>query len=340
MNLLNRTTTQFDRVITNVKETSRKVDCSGAAVLILHKNKVVAEEYWGKKSKQPNAQSIQESTRFHVASVRKSYIGFAVAYAVHKGFVASIDDPIEKYLSGTFLPVMKDTTIRHLLTHSHGLKKIKGTIFREFQAGESWAYRGINIDLLSQIVRNATGQTIAEIVQQQALSPLELKDTGWYGVINEKHVDVIKKANDPNWMTSTNTDGSQMNMYVSARDLAKWGYVHLNRGFINGEQMIDKEIIDLATSVQSPSFKDTDLPQNGYLWFVKDLQAKKSELGESTPTGSYQILGYTGVTLLVIPKYNLVAVRAFNSFGSPEGFDYLEDVRRFGDVVVDCVKGM
>lgn len=47
---------------------------------------------------------------------------------------------------------------------------------------------------------------------------------------------------------------------------------------------------------------------------------------------------YSGVTLLVIPKYNLVAVRAFNSFGSPEGFDYLSDVRSFGDTVMNCLK--
>ncbi len=54
--------------------------------------------------------------------------------------------------------------------------------------------------------------------------------------------------------------------------------------------------------------------------------------------GSFQILGYTGVTLLVIPEENLVAVRMFNSFGSPEGFDYLSDVRSFGNTVVDCLE--
>jgi hypothetical protein len=74
------------------------------------------------------------------------------------------------------------------------------------------------------------------------------------------------------------------------------------------------------------------------LWFVKDLPAKKSEIGAGVPKGSYQILGYTGVTLLVIPQENLVAVRMFNSFGSPEGYDYLSDVRSFGDTVMSCLK--
>lgn len=70
---------------------------------------------------------------------------------------------------------------------------------------------------------------------------------------------------------------------------------------------------------------------------MNDLPVKKSEIGESVPEGSFQVLGYTGVTLLVIPQFNLVAVRAFNSFGSPAGYDYLEDVRTFGDTIVGCL---
>ena len=82
---------------------------------------------------------------------------------------------------------------------------------------------------------------------------------------------------------------------------------------------------------------DVDLPQNGFLWFVKDLPAKKTEIGEQVPKGSYQILGYTGVAVLVIPKHDVVAVRMFNSFGSPDGFDYLSDIRAFGDTVMECL---
>lgn len=28
----------------------------------------------------------------------------------------------------------------------------------------------------------------------------------------------------------------------------------------------------------------------------------------------------------------------FNSFGSPEGYDYLSDVRSFGDTVMNCLE--
>ncbi|MGE7591447.1 serine hydrolase [Peribacillus sp. NPDC101480] len=184
---------------------------------------------------------------------------------------------------------------------------------------------------------NTTGKSVAEIVTNNVFKPLNFTETGWYGEINEKLVAVVRKPNDPNWTISKSTNGDKMNMYVSSRELAKWGYFHLKKGDINGKQIVPNEIIDIATTVQSPNSLDLELPQNGYLWFVKDLPAKKSEIGELVSKGSFQILGYTGVTLLVIPQHNLVAVRAFNSFGSPKGFDYLADVREFGNTIMTCL---
>lgn len=328
---------RFNLVVSNVRKTSEEVDCSGASVFIIHDDKIVTEEYWGKHSKEPHARPIQKDTQFHIASVRKSYIGFAVAYAVNEGYIDSIDDSILKYLPFHKLPTLNGTTIRHLLTHTHGLRSINEEIDREFPSGENWAYRNIGIDILTQIVKNTTGISVAEIVSNKVLKPLNLTETGWYGELNEKLVDVIRKPNDTSWKTHKSTDGDKANMYVSSRDLAKWGYFHLKQGYVNGKQIIPNNIINIATSLQSPILIDTELPQNGYLWFVKDLPAKKSEIGETVPRGSFQILGYTGVTLLVIPQHNLVAVRAFNSLGSPDGFDYLADVRKFGDTIMTCL---
>ena len=89
----------FTSVIQNVKDTSNQVNCTGADLMILHKGETKVDEYWGRKSKEPNAGLIEPYTQFHIASVRKAYIGFAVAYAVHHRFIASIDDPITHYLA-------------------------------------------------------------------------------------------------------------------------------------------------------------------------------------------------------------------------------------------------
>ena len=131
-----------------------------------------------------------------------------------------------------------------------------------------------------------------------------------------------------------------MNMFVSARELAKWGLIHLNKGVVDGKQVVDSEVLTLATTYQSPAFDDPNLPGNGFLWYVKNSDATRSEIGELVPNGAYQILGYTSVTLLVIPNENIVAVRAFNSFGNPPGYDYLRDVKDFGNRIIQDLQVM
>ncbi|WML56245.1 serine hydrolase domain-containing protein [Neobacillus sp. PS2-9] len=328
----------FSLILNHVNQTFNQVICSGAAVYVIHNDSIVLEEYIGKHSNKPNARKVQKDTQFHVASVRKSYIGFAVAYAVYYGYIQSMDDQVLKYLPELEEAIWKDTTIRHLLTHTHGLNHRAETVFREYPVGQNWTYRQVGIDALTKIVKTTTGKSVSDINHELVFTPLGFSESNWYAHKHQKLVEVILSGEgDGNWKTPESIEGDKMNMYVSARELAFWGYLHLKQGIIDGKQIVPKEIIQLATSVHSPRNIDKDLPQNGFLWFVKELPAKKSEIGERVPKGSYQILGYTGVTLLVIPQENLVAVRMFNSFGSPEGYDYLSDVRSFGDTIMSCL---
>ncbi|CAN7281539.1 serine hydrolase domain-containing protein [Rossellomorea sp. LjRoot5] len=331
----------FTPVVDHVKSTFNNVICSGASTLIIHQDSIVLERYIGKQSGKGDARTVQADTQFHVASVRKSYIGFAVSYALYYGCINSIDDPVLSYLPELAENVWKGTTIRHLLTHTHGLTHESNEDVREFTPGSSWSYKQIGIESLTQIVKRTTGKSVAAIIHESVFTPLGFTESGWYSQKHERLVDVLLRyEEDKDWKTSESTEGDKMNMYVSTRELAYWGYLHLKKGKVNGKQMVPREIIEVATSLQSPSTLHKDLPQNGFLWFVKDLPAKKTEIGDQVPKGSYQILGFTNVTLLVIPEEDIVAVRMFNSFGSPEGYDYLSDVRSFGDTVMSCVKNV
>ncbi|MCA1063755.1 serine hydrolase domain-containing protein [Rossellomorea sp. AcN35-11] len=337
--LSNRNNPSFVPLLNHVKDTFNRVICSGASTLVIHKDSVVLEEYIGKQSAANEARRVQEDTQFHVASVRKSYIGFSISYAVYYGYINSIDDLVLSYLPDLDETIWKETTIRHLLTHTHGLKQEGDKIVREFPSGTSWSYKQIGIEALTRIVKQTTNQSVADILHNNVFIPLGFNESNWYSHKHNQLVDVILRyEGDEDWRTSESTEGDKMNMYVSTRELAYWGYFHLKKGNINGKQIVPREIIEMSTSLQSPSTLHNDLPQNGFLWFVKDLPARKTEIGHHVPKGSYQILGFTNVTLLVIPEEEIVAVRMFNSFGSPEGFDYLADVRSFGDTVMECVK--
>ncbi|KMK76689.1 hypothetical protein AB990_13655 [Alkalihalobacillus pseudalcaliphilus] len=335
MHLKNTDKTLFNEVRTHVKNSANRLG-SGAALCMIHNDKIITESYFGKQSNAKDARDVQADTQFHIASVRKTYIGFAAAYAVYHDYF-SIDDPISIYMEDANLAVYEGITVRHLLTHTHGLKIVNGELVREYNPGESWAYRGPSIELLTAIIKKTTGKSVADILREQVYEPLGFISTEWIKM-SEPHLkiaDTIRDANNPFWVETDNIDGSDMNMYVSARELALWGYLHLREGEWEGKQVIPRDIIKMATAIQTPNER-LPIEKNGFLWFVKGSNQPFSQIGDAVPKGSFQLLGYTNVALLVIPEENVVAVRTFNRYGSPENYDYLSDIRSFGDVVSKC----
>jgi hypothetical protein len=74
------------------------------------------------------------------------------------------------------------------------------------------------------------------------------------------------------------------------------------------------------------------LPKHGFIWWLQDDHTH-NQMGPNLPEGSYQVLGITGCVCLVIPKNKAVVVRMYNQTNNPEGYNYLEDIRGFGDQV-------
>lgn len=326
----------FEDVHTHVKESAEKLGSSGAALFIIHNDKIVTESYFGKQANTKKAQNVKADTQFHIASVRKAYIGFATAHAIYHGYF-SIDDPIRQFVEDSYLSAYEGVTIRHLLTHTHGLRVANGKLVSEYKPGESWAYRGPSIELLTTIIKKTTGQSIADIVKEQVIEPIGFQATEWIKMSqpHSKIAHTIRDADNIFWTETDVVDGSGMNMYVSAKELALWGYLHLKEGAWGGKQIIPKEIIQMATSIQTPPQR-LPIHKNGFLWFVKDDNQPFNQIGDKVPNGSYQLLGYTNVALLIIPEENVVAVRMFNRYGSSEGYDYLNDIRSFGNTVYKC----
>ncbi|WP_232225595.1 serine hydrolase domain-containing protein [Oceanobacillus manasiensis] len=326
----------FEDVYTHVKQSAEMLGSSGAALFIIHNDKVVIESYFGKQSNAKHARDVKADTQFHIASVRKSYIGFAAAYAIHNGYF-SIDDPIRCFVEDSYLPAYEGVTIRHLLTHTHGLRIADGKLVSEYKPGESWAYRGPSIELLSTIIKKTTGKSVADIVKEHVIEPVGFESTEWVKMSqpHSKIAGTIRDADNHLWTETDVVDGSGMNMYVSAKELAMLGYLHLTEGKWGGKQIIPREIIQMATSIQTPD-PSLLIHKNGFLWFVKDTNHIFNQIGDTVPKGSYQLLGYTNVALLIIPEENVVAVRMFNRYGSTEGYDYLKDIRSFGDTVYKC----
>ena len=331
---------KLENLITWVDEIKDKNKSSASALYITKDNEVILEHYNGHHSNSANSAPLTSSSQFNVASARKSYLGLVVAYALYEGKIKSLDDYAVDYFNDMDEQLLGQTTIRHLVTHSHGLnEKEDGTIFREFEPGQGWAYRRINVLMMARLVNRLFNMSFPDLLEERIFSLLGFKETAWQTKENES---LVKQIDNPNMPGSFNlgrsADGTETNLYTSAREFARWGSLHLNKGFVNGKQIVPSDVIEIATQIQNPSYNDPKLPQNGLFWYVQGTPAAYSELGERVPEGSYQILGVTGPTLLIIPKYKLVVAKMYNKRYNYGGENYLYYLREFSNLVADTFR--
>ncbi|WP_273836218.1 serine hydrolase domain-containing protein [Guptibacillus sedimenti] len=322
--------------VENIKELNQS---SAASLLILKDDKVVLEHYSGKHSNH-NARPITEASRFNVASVRKSYLGLCVAYAIHDGEISGIDDYISHYFDDLNPEIIGETTIRHLVTHTHGLEeKANGELIREFQPGESWAYKGINIKLMAQLINNLYGMPFTELLREKVFLPMGFHQTWWETEHSDELVRVIINPEENGEdATGSTEDGIESNLFVSTQELASWGNLFLNKGKFNEKQIVPQQVIELATEIHTPPEVNKEFPRHGFFWYVHDLPRELSEMGDRVPAGSYQIIGVTGPTLLVIPEYNVVIAKMYNKKFNYGNKNYLYYLKEFSNIAADTFK--
>ncbi|AST91923.1 penicillin-binding protein [Sutcliffiella cohnii] len=321
------------------KKIKSDMNASGSALVILKDNKIVHEWYSGMHHFEKGAKLIDKDSRFNVYSVRVTYVGLTIAIATHEGLL-NLDDKISDYLDEYNKEILGDTTIRHLLTRCTGLKFEDRNVYRVADLGT--AIEGKRPEILAKILYKATGKTVNEILSNRVFKPLNWTSTGWVTEGNQSLVcDIDSVKGYPTLRLGSNI-GEDRNLYVSARELALWGNLHLNKGIVEGRSILPQEIFELSTTVQSPASLSRQLPKFGFLWWIKDgeVSVDYNELGSDLPDGSYQILGASGCSCTVIPEYNAVAVRMFNSLNAYEnlGFDYIKDIQLFHNMIISSLK--
>lgn len=331
----------FKDLTTYTEKIRREMKASGSAVVIMKDSKIVHEWYSGEHHFEPGAKKINYDSRFNVYSVRVTYVGLAIAIAINEGLI-NLDDKLSDYLMEYNKGILGETTIRHLVTRSTGLKFDKNSVYRAFDVGTD--IEGKRPEIVAKILQKATGKTVKDILSDRVFKPLNWTNTGWVTEGNNNLVcDVDSSKSFPTLRLGSNR-GDERNLYVSARELAYWGDLHLHKGIVEGTSMLPQEIFDLTTSVQSPTSLPPELPRFGFLWWMKDgkVSADYNELGSELPNGSYQILGASGCSCTVIPEYNAVAVRMSNSLNAYEnlGFDYIKDIQTFGNLVISTLKNL
>jgi CubicO group peptidase (beta-lactamase class C family) len=261
----------------------------------------------------------------NVASVTKSFISALIGIAIDAGCIKSVNQKVLDFFP-EYVPNAGDiqkriVTIRHLLTMTAPIASkttgrrgdepldrlrrqrdwvmyILNLLGRNGQLGK-FQYSTAGSHLLSTIITRTTGMCAREFANERLFRHLgmqeipnhEMKSFGVDDVFGKNVTGWIK---DPNG----NTTGG-WGLTITSRDMARFGFLYLNRGVWDNEQIISEKWIDESTALNSNRY--------GYLWWLR----------EEGGIFAYSALGSGGNVICCIPAKDLVVAIASKIISNP-----------------------
>lgn len=268
-----------------------------AAVMVVVDGKVAYQ--WGEVDKKFNTHSIRKSvmSALYGKYVLNGTIDLEATMAdlgindveglTKEELRATVRDCL-KSRSGVYHPALYET---------EGMKRRKPERHTH-RAGTFWYYNNWDFNVLGTIFEQLTQQSLFEALQRDIAGPIGMEDY---------------QPADGKYISGKASMHKAYPFHVSARDLARFGWLMLNNGKWNDLQVIDSTWVHETTRYYS----DATLYGRsgyGYLWWVARNHTRHPHLSHAeVPEGSYSAKGARGQHLLVIPEYNMVIVHRVNT---------------------------
>ncbi len=172
-----------------------------------------------------------------------------------------------------------------------------------FLPGTAYAYWDEAQMMFGRTLTQVLQEPMVDFLKRRITDPIGMGDWAWYP---EKDLNGIPINN------------GCTNVFVNAKQLARWGWLFLHNGTWNGEQLISQNWVQMATTVQVPStlpVADTDRKSTvgpgcyGFNWWVNGKKADGSMKLPGAPEGCYFASGLNNNKCIVIPQWNMVIVR-------------------------------
>lgn len=266
------------------KNLSEIAEITNTSALLITRNDSILFEWYN--------EDVSADSLLATFSLAKSITGALVGIAINDGYIKSVNDPVINYLPN--IPVNTNDTLRisHLLEMTSG-----------YQLGELKIFYSKNhlatLDKLKIkaapgekfVYWSAITQILGEVLTK-AISPITMSE-----YLEAKIWQAAGMASNLNWrMDQENgTEKAFCCMEILPEDLLRFGYLYLNNGFMNGQQLIPKNWVKNSTQIQNTTPNGMGY---GYLFWL--------------PTHEEHIFmarGYRGQYLMVNRKTGMMVVR-------------------------------
>jgi len=335
--------------IDQVAENAMKAfNVPGIAVAVIKDGNIVHSKGYGVKSILTN-EKLQSDTNFGVASNSKAFTAAALAILVDQGKI-NWDDKVITHIPEFKMYndyVTNEFTIRDLLTHRSGLGLGAGDLMvwpdghnftpkdvianiqylkpvSDFRS--KYDYDNLLYIIAGEVVECVSGKTWTTFVTDEILVPIGMTNTAanWHLLNDKKNVidphvpingklEVIERYKNPIFDAAAG-------IYSNVDDMAKWLQFNINKGKVNGKQIIsEKQMKEMITPQTLQKVATTD-PYNslfkayGLGWQLQDFNGKL----EVSHTGGLegivtQTIFYPQLNLGIVVLTNQQAGVAFNS---------------------------
>jgi CubicO group peptidase (beta-lactamase class C family) len=262
--------------------------------LVVKNGYLVFEEYYKKGSPDRVA---------NVYSVTKSVMSSLIGIALEKKFIESIDKKLSTFfpsiLTKELDPRKRDITLKHVLTMSTGFRWNEGyelgEAFVEWRSSSDWVKSAIHLPqenkpgevfgynssvshLLSGILTETSEMSTLDFANRYLFRPLGIRsfwERGPQGYYN-----------------------GGFGLSLSARDMAKIGYLYLKGGDWKGRRIVPESWVKDSTRQHIYAFHAYGPYGYGYQWWIKEVDGCKS----------YRAWGRGGQFIVVVPQLDLVMV--------------------------------
>jgi CubicO group peptidase (beta-lactamase class C family) len=316
-----------------IQEAIDRKDFPGADILVARKGKIVWRKVFGHCQWIPEYRPMERSMVFDMASLTKPVATATSIMILAENGNLSLWDKVVDYVP-EFIPFVdedgetgEDARIWHLLTHTAGLPDYiwELEVLEEFgnpisleslvnfiarleklyPPGEDFFYSCLDFIILSLIVKQVSGKTLAEFAHQNIFSRLNMQHT-FYTPPEEFHprciptevidgVPLIGVVHDPLARLLGGVSGNA-GLFSTADDLAVFAQMMLNHGEFKGARILSP----LAVERMSEIYRMVDFAGRGLGW---DLDSSySSNQGNLFGPRTFGHTGYTGTSLIIDPE--------------------------------------
>ncbi len=312
----------------------------------------------GDRAQVPSIEPMTVDTVFDAASLTKVIATApAIMHLWEKGKL-NLEAPVSRYLPEFTGEGREAILLRHLLTHTSGLKpgiprdpawsgyaegiRRATTTVPDAPPDSFFRYSDINFILLGEVVQRVSGESLDSYVQKALFTPLGMTSTRyrppaeWQGRLaptekDEKDVMLRGVVHDPTCRRMGGVAG-HAGLFTTAGDLARFSRMILQGGTLEGVQIFKPGTLAQMQRVQTAA---TVTERRGLGW---DLESPYSRpRGDRFPIGSFGHTGFTGTSLWLDP-YSKTFVIFLSSRLHPDGKGSVRDLyEEIGRAAARCV---